>query len=347
MSGLNPRQRDRALGAVLGAALADAAGAPYEFSTSCPGIFLTGGGADMVGGGALCWEVGEWTDDTAMTVPLLRALSTEGGLTDDAALDAVAAEWVAWSRMSPDVGIQTRKVLDAAADAAAMAGEAVTAARLRFAAAALHEQTGRTAGNGSLMRTAPASLVGLLEKGGDARAVHAARLVSELTHFDPEAAEACAIWTLALRSAILRGSADVLAAAARAAELGAIAPERAETWLERIREAMDARPGDFPNNGWVVHAFQAAVAAATQGAILGREESGGVGARYLHTVEAAINAAGDTDTVACIAGALAGAELGASALPFPWVRAAHGWPDMTAQDLAGLVAKAVAGATRV
>ena len=45
----------------------------------------------------------------------------------------------------------------------------------------------------------------------------------------------------ALRSAILRGSADVLAAAARAAELGAIAPERAETWLERIREAMDAR----------------------------------------------------------------------------------------------------------
>ena len=65
-----------------------------------------------------------------------------------------------------------------------------------------HEITGRTAGNGSLMRTAPLALAYLDD---EAALVEAARAVSELTHFDAEAGDACVLWSLAIRHAILTG----------------------------------------------------------------------------------------------------------------------------------------------
>ena len=71
--------------------------------------------------------------------------------------------------------------------------------------AALHERTGRTAGNGSLMRTAPLALAYLDD---EAALVEAARAVSELTHYDPEAGDACVLWCLAIRHAILTGELD-------------------------------------------------------------------------------------------------------------------------------------------
>jgi ADP-ribosyl-[dinitrogen reductase] hydrolase len=41
----------------------------------------------------------------------------------------------------------------------------------------------------------------------------------------------------------------------------------------------------------------------------------------------------DTDTVAAIAGGLAGAERGVSSAPFRWLRRLHGWPELRASDL--------------
>ena len=65
--------------------------------------------------------------------------------------------------------------------------------------------TSRTAGNGSLMRTAPVALAYLDD---EAALVEAARAVSELTHYDPEAGDACVLWCLAIRHAILTGLLD-------------------------------------------------------------------------------------------------------------------------------------------
>ena len=52
MTELSLEQRDRAVGAILGAAVGDALGAPYEFSTSSPGVTLRGTADDFPGGGA-------------------------------------------------------------------------------------------------------------------------------------------------------------------------------------------------------------------------------------------------------------------------------------------------------
>ena len=328
MQPLNPAQRNRALGAVLGAALGDALGAPYEFSTVSPGIALTGVVGDLVGGGSLGWAPGEWTDDTAMAVPLLRALAAGGDLADEAALDGVVAAWWDWARDAKDVGVQTQRVLHSPA--------APSAGQSREAAARVHAETGRSGGNGSLMRTTPVTIGYLAADDGEARTIAAARAVSGLTHVDPDAGDACVIWCLAQRAGVLRGKVDL------AAGIGALPPERRERWAALTADAMAGTPADFPQNGWVIHAYQAAVSSLAVGGVLADDESGGAGSRYVRTVQAAINAAGDTDTVACIAGSLAGAEMGASVLPYAWLQVLHGWPSLRANDLAALVAKACA-----
>src|SRR5262249_49356515 len=142
-----------------------------------------------------------------------------------------------------DVGIQTRRVL---ATAASNPGAAAMAA----AAAALHQQTGRTAGNGSLMRTSPVALAHLDD---EQAMVQAAMRVSALTHGDPLAGEACALWCLAIRHTVLTGDMGDLRSG-----LVWLPEDRRAFWRDRIDEAEQSSPARFTRNGYVVTALQAA-----------------------------------------------------------------------------------------
>jgi ADP-ribosylglycohydrolase len=91
-----------------------------------------------------------------------------------------------WIQRSKDIGIQTRRVF---AEASAEAGDTPTGGLLLTASLALYEAAGHTAGNGSLMRTAPVVLAHL----DDIRnLIEVAHLISHLTHGDPTA-EVCAL----------------------------------------------------------------------------------------------------------------------------------------------------------
>jgi ADP-ribosylglycohydrolase len=302
--------------------LGDALGAPYEFSTASPGVTLRGTVDDLPGGGAHDWRPGEWTDDTSMAVPILEAISHGDELTSDKALDRIGVVWWGWAKDAKDVGVQTRRVLSDLAKPSAV--------DLRVAAYNVHRDTGRSAGNGSLMRTPPVALAYLAAHDGAARTASAARAVSALTHFDPDAGDACVVWSLAVRSAILDGAVDWKAA------LAALPEERRSRWQQLVHEASSSQPDAFPNNGWVVHAFQEAVSALASAGPSRGSWTQGDPAPYLATIENVINAAGDTDTVAAIAGSLAGALVGASALPEAWLDLLHGWPGIGASELASL-----------
>ncbi|WP_374058553.1 ADP-ribosylglycohydrolase family protein [Naasia sp. SYSU D00948] len=63
----------------------------------------------MRAGGGFGWARGEWTDDTAMAVPLLKLGAIGGGFGPGASLDGVVSQWAGWSRTAKDVGIQTRR----------------------------------------------------------------------------------------------------------------------------------------------------------------------------------------------------------------------------------------------
>lgn len=310
---------DRIEGVLLGLASGDALGAPYEFQPP------RGPELEVVMAGGSPWEPGEWTDDTAMAIAIAEVAATGADLRDEPALDLIVSRWFEWFAEAKDVGIQTRSVL------AAAGGGGITADRARTESARLHRLSGRTAGNGSLMRTAPVALAYLDDEEG---LVQAARLISELTHFDPEAGDACVLWSAAIRHAVLTAELDARVG------LRHINPDRRQLWAERLDVAESSRPADFPNNGWVVTALQAAWSAIATTPVPDDDHSAEVfrADHFRIALDAAVRAGDDTDTVAAIAGSLLGAAYGASAVPLEWRVLLHGWPGIRCRDLVTLSA---------
>ncbi len=154
---LTAAQLDRASGVLLATAAGDALGAPYEFQPPRgPEMDVS-----MIGGGSFGWTAGEWTDDTSMAIAIAEVAATGVDLRERSAQDAIVERWYGWSRTAKDVGIQTRSVLDRTNGEDGWAATALVASR------AHHERTGRTAGNGALMRTAPVALAYLADERGD------------------------------------------------------------------------------------------------------------------------------------------------------------------------------------
>jgi len=321
---LTTAQLDRACGVLLGTAAGDALGAAYEFGPPRgPELEVA-----MVGGGSFGWEPGEWTDDTSMAIAIAEVAATGADLREEEALDALTRRWHEWSKHAKDVGVQTRSVLSRAGQ------HGICAQTARAESAALHKLTGRTAGNGSLMRTAPVALA-YLE--GEAALVEAARLVSDLTHADPEAGDACVLWCLAIRHAIFNGLLDVRIG------LRHIDIARRDLWTSRLDVAETSQPSDFANNGWVVEALQGAWCAIATTPIPQDDPATGV-FRVDHlrlALDAAVRGGNDTDTVAAIAGGLVGAAYGASAVPANWRRVLRGWPGLVTRDLVALATRIV------
>lgn len=325
---LSADQRLRALGTVIGAAAGDALGAPYEFH---PPIALSEEVA-MVGGGMLDWEPAEWTDDTAMSVVILTVAAESVGkcrLSSPQALDQIAAGWYRWSLNTPDIGVLTSSVISQAVARAAKESRPVPShTDLHVAAQEIHDTEPLTAGNGSLMRT-HAVVPGALHLSPE-QLTEDVLAVGSLTHCDPQTDDATVLWSHAVRHAILTG--EIVFDAG----LEHIPAERRDEWQARITEAEELPPFYFSRNGWVVHAFQAACSAIIHAGDVPEDKF--AQRRYLSAVLDGAGRSGfDTDTVACTAGALVGAALGANAVDPTWRRELHGWPEYRIDDLEALV----------
>lgn len=326
---LSTAQLDRAAGVLVATAVGDALGAGYEFGPAVP----CSTPVTMKGGGPFGFEPAEWTDDTSMSIviatSILDGFDAGHSPAADSTLASMVTGWQAWAAESKDVGAQTRSVLRRAARLMAdgqSPESAATQASLEH-----HESTGISAGNGSLMRTAPVALA-LLESETDLWAATAH--ISALTHYELDAAEACQLWTAAIRHAVLTGTLDVRIG------LSQLASDQAELWRERILDAEANLPRDFARNGWVVEAFQGAWSAIHHAVAT----IGSVGPESLRlALENAVRGGNDTDTVAAIAGGLIGAAAGYSAIPAEWRRKLHGWGSDGERELMALALELVAG----
>ena len=316
---------DRAVGAVVASAAGDALGAGYEFGPALtPATPVL-----MKGGGGFGWAAGEWTDDTQMTLAVLAPLAD--GNRDLAAVETGFREW--FLAGPADVGVQTRSVLSRPGP-------------LRAAAAAYRAANPDGAGNGSLMRTGPVAVGSLGDR--DAIAERAAE-ISALTHPHDDCIDACVLWSLAIdlsiRTAPGQGNFDWLAVVREG--LAVLPAGRRGRWAALIDEAAANSPRTFTNNGWVVHAFQAALAAIVHTPMPAEQPC-----RHLQlSLEAAVRCGGDTDTVAAIAGSLLGARWGATAVPSAWRRIIHGRvtnakPSIGGPVLETLARLALSGGTR-
>ncbi|MFW3171358.1 ADP-ribosylglycohydrolase family protein [Geodermatophilus sp. CPCC 206100] len=282
----------RVAGALVGSAVGDALGAPFEFGP--PGQFTArfptparGAHTEMCGGGP--WQPGEFTDDTQMALLVATSLVERGGLDEADLFDRFRT----WARTDPkDVGIQTRAVLGSGLP-------------WDVAAADHFRRSGRAAGNGSLMRTTPAAI--RFAREGREVTMDAARRISALTHGDPSTGEGCAIFHELVRVALDGG--DPLAAIPSA--MDGVAPEHRERWATVLAPdwtpelATESNGAVWPTLGQAVWALR----------------RGGSFAEVLRLV---IDLGGDTDTVAAVAGGLAGAVYGMAGIPMRWSSAVHG-----------------------
>jgi len=172
---------DRVRGCLLGLAVGDALGAPYEFKA--PGSYTPE--PELVGGGTWGLPAGYWTDDTSMALCLAESLIERGF--DPADQMQRYLRWYREGYLS-----STGRCFDI--------GNATRAALERF------ERTGdpfagdpEAGGNGALMRIAPVALY----YGDDlGTAVDAAEQVARTTHGHPMALEACRYFVVLLWRAV-------------------------------------------------------------------------------------------------------------------------------------------------
>ncbi|MFJ2094097.1 ADP-ribosylglycohydrolase family protein [Streptomyces sp. NPDC087901] len=308
-------RQDRAAGAVVGSAVGDALGAPFEFGPA--GVYTArfpDGVGTMCGGGG--WDPGEATDDTQMAVLVAESLLERDGLD----LPDVFDRFRRWAAAEPkDIGLQTESVL--------------TSGDPWDTAAALHFQiNGRAAGNGSLMRAATSAVyfAGPGRPEADARAatMDAARRIANLTHGDRAAWEGTAVLHELIRVAL--DGTDPLAAVPDA--LAAVHAAHRERWTTVLA------PGWHPE---LATEFNGAVWPCLGTALWALRTT----RSYEDALASAIDVGGDTDTVAAVTGALAGAVYGSGAIPARWTGALHvplpGYGDrvLRAPDLAALAGR--------
>ncbi|MFG2134456.1 ADP-ribosylglycohydrolase family protein [Streptomyces sp. NPDC048751] len=284
-----PSRLSRAIGTVVGSAVGDALGAPFEFGPE--GAFSArfphpGHGDEMCGGGG--WDPGEATDDTQMAVLVGESLLACDGLVPP----DVFRRFRRWAAADPkDIGLQTEAVLGSG-DPWDMA-------------ASLHFQTsGRAAGNGSLMRAATSAVY--FARRGREVTMDAARRIAALTHGDRAAWEGTAVLHELVRVAL--DGVDPLTAVQET--LAEVHPGHRE------RYAVVLAPDWHPD---LATEFNGAIWPCLGSAVWAVRTT----STYEDAVRAAVDLGGDTDTVAAVTGALAGAVHGIDALPPRWTDPLH------------------------
>lgn len=293
---VGPIEIQRGVGALVGSACGDALGAPFEFGAA--GGYrarfpkpLVGGTGEMCGGGALGWAPGEFTDDTQMALALAQSMLQSGGL------DAhdTYLRWQHWARRAPDVGINTRLALSH---------------DVHTGAAKAHQAGGgRSAANGALMRVTPIALGYLGDEGA---CLQAALNQARWTHFDEAAGWGAAVAALAVRRMILGWDFE----SALLDAIGMLPREQRLVFGPLLDESWDPWSD---TTGWANGSVWICLAQAVWAI------------RHHHSFHdalcAVVDLGGDTDTVACVAGALGGARWSIEAIPSRWSTYVHGTVD--------------------
>lgn len=282
--------RTRARGVLLGLACGDALGRPVEFSSPDAIERRHGRVTEMLADGTHGQPAGTITDDTEMALRIARSLAENGEFDP---VD-IAERFVEWKRSGPfDIGIMTSNALRRIEN-----GEPWDEAGYNEWEAS---PEGSNAGNGSLMRCAPYA-VAYRDDPDRRRAVSLES--SAITHADPRCRWGCVLFNEVL-AGTLRDNDRPLETA-----LGALEdlPEEIETTARKVLAARNSGNSiDLQNSGYVVTTLQAGL------------YHGLTATSAEDVIVDAVMMGGDTDTIAAVTGALAGARFGTGALPDRWL----------------------------
>ncbi len=303
------RTLDGIEGSILGLAIGDALGFPAEFRrrAQIQESFGPGGLTELVAVHDARWPErplivgprhppGTYSDDTQMTLALAEGLlETADGDALDARMAAIARRFVTWSRADDN---------DRAPGNACMTGCQALARGTDWRTAGVLGSKGC----GSAMRVAP---IGLLYADDHARLLELARAQALLTHRHDAATEGAAAAALLVALALDGRSPEEMYAAIMAE----CAP-RSEDFaacLAKVPDLLDAPPAIALGDEGLGEAWVAEEAVASALWCFWRSPDD-----FAKVVLTATNTDGDSDSIACIAGGIAGARVGAGGIPERW-----------------------------
>jgi ADP-ribosyl-[dinitrogen reductase] hydrolase len=286
----------RVSGCLMGLATADAAGAPYEFQDfEKVTKFPTEVGTHNT-------PVGTWTDDTSMTLCLLDALTQYHTMAYVNQMKNYF-KWYKKGFLSCDgkaIGLGRRTI-----EALEIFG--------KNPAKTVYTIKPESAGNGSLMRVAAVPLYlnkffneqNLTVLAKELLVGHWGRQSSNTTHGIPVCMDACFIFSIMVYRA-LQGKTinQIFKFSNRFIKMNLQTDEIKNIFLNKTY--LNKRK-DIKSSGYVVDSLNAALWSFINST------------NYKNSILNAINLGGDTDTIACITGALSGAHYGIDSIPKNWL----------------------------
>lgn len=263
---------NRALGMLLGLHCGDSLGATLEHTQRNPSLSHR----EIIGGGALPWRAGQATDDTDLTLAVLCGIRSTTHFDDK----VTALEFIKWYHGEPfDVGdtiLRAIKNIERGIDPSGV----IT-----------------SESNGSLMRSAPLSLLSVADKD----LIHFIKMQNQLTHGGEVAVAADIVLVKSLKS-ILHGMDRKSAARTLAVNL-----HLSKFDMQDIQKSAYGKWEDLPNSGWIKDTFKILMWT------LFNCES------FQDALVHAVNLGGDADTNGAIVGTVWGAIEGLDSIPNRWL----------------------------
>lgn len=270
--------------AIMGLVVGDALGVPFEFRKRD-----TFRATDMIGHGTYDQPAGTWSDDSSLTLATVESIARKGKID----LHDIMRNFRGWfydGKFTPhgsvfDVGHTTRSAIERSMD--------------RDDPRECGGYSIRDNGNGSLMRILPLAFCEC--------SIYDIYGVSALTHGHIISETACEIYITIARN-LLDGMEIREAIKGAARQLGCVIKQHKE--FERISKIDTYSRQEIKSTGYVVDTLEAALWCLTQTR------------SYKECVLTAVNLGEDTDTVAAVAGGLAGIYYGIggkSGIPKDWI----------------------------
>lgn len=283
-------------GAIFGLVVADALGVPVEFESRKK---LQKNPVDkMLGYGSHNVPKGTWSDDTSMVLCTLNSIAQKGKID---LVDNVLefSKWTENGYMTPhgevfDIGITT-----------------LTSLRNYWKSKNVYTCGGKSDydnGNGSLMRIIPVSLYNHFKNLSKKESIRNVHEVSALTHAHERSLIACGIYDFIVSELIKSPEKSSVISALKKAEKYYSDYKEIKHYKRIFDEKfIDTDSSLIKSSGYVVDTLEAAI-----WCLLNTDS-------YKDCVLKAVNLGEDTDTVAAVAGGLAGILYGYDSIPKEWI----------------------------
>lgn len=298
---------DQIKAVMLGHAVADALGVPVEFCSRDE--LKKQPVTDMVGYGTYPVPAGSWSDDTSMSLAALDCLAC--GKFDANEIMINFARWLESGAYTPtgecfDVGGTCQRAIQNFIGMTYTPEEQIVIP-VGFDATVCGIDGERNNGNGALMRIHPFALMTYFDKSQPMDFEPIIDRACTLTHAHARSKLACEIYTLILHHLLAFSNKDAVLLALDIANCRYYQHPEYRHFERLLGEGFENLAEDqIKSSGYVVDTLEAAV-----WCLLTTDN-------YRECVLKAVNLGEDTDTVAAVAGGLAGAMYGYDSIPLEW-----------------------------